>query len=97
MFITLCGCCINIVINLHYILYNIIDNYLLIKVRDPTKITIEDANLAVEKCDVFDKAQLQTFVAEADVVLSTLGFSLAWSNPVPWVLCHYRMSIIIHY
>lgn len=55
-------------------------------VRTPSKITIKHDNLSVKVGSVFDKSQLQPHVEEADVILSCLGFSLAWSHPVPHFL-----------
>ena len=55
----------------------------MLQVRDPTKIQTENENLEVAKCNIFDKEELKPHVEKADVVMSCLGFALAWSEPVP--------------
>jgi len=55
-------------------------------VRDPAKMTIKSDNLEVVKCNIFDKDELLAHVKKSDVVMSTLGFKLAWSEPVPGYL-----------
>ena len=62
--------------NVKTLLYNL-------QVRDPAKITTENENLVVTKCNIFDKEDLKPHVEKADVVMSCLGFALAWSEPVP--------------
>jgi len=59
------------------------DHHVTALVRDPTKIEIENENLDVAKCNIFDKEELKQHVEKADVVMSCLGFALAWSEPVP--------------
>ena len=51
--------------------------------RDPAKIVIENENLEVSKCNIFDKDELKPHIEKADVVMSCLGFTPAWSEPVP--------------
>jgi len=40
--------------------------------------------MGVAKCNIFDKEELKPHVEKADVVMSCLGFALAWSEPVPY-------------
>ena len=42
-------------------------------VRTPEKVTVQHANLKVEKCDIFSLADMKTKCADADVVISCLG------------------------